>query len=389
MLLKTTKVFDRITSNHTNRIQVLQGSTASSKTFSILQYLISIALSSPTKQLISVVTETYPASRRGVQRDFFNILGDTYSEKYHNKTEGIYQINDSLIEFFSADQPDKLRGPRRDFLFVNEANNINYESYTQLEIRTNNKVFLDYNPTNEFWAHEYLIGKEGVSFDISTYKDNPYLSKQIVKSIESRKYNHDGSISEWFKVYGLGMLGKLEGCVYEFEQIEGMPDFGVCVYGLDFGFSNDPSCLVRCIVTNEDIYVEELLYERQLTNQDIAAKLKILGIRPGKDIIYCDSSEPKSIEEISRRGFTVKPSIKGKDSIVAGIDYVKQHRLKVTKGSTNLIKELRNYRWAKDKNGKSLNIPIDEWNHGMDGIRYACSSKLKPANKIKSKKLYL
>ena len=377
--LLTTKVFDRLAVGTLDkRYTVLQGGTSSSKTFSIIQYLIYLASTNKKSLVISVVSETMSHSKRGVQRDFFNIIGDSYSESNHNKTDCIYKIGTSIIEFYSADNPGKVRGPRRNILFINEVNNIAKEIVDQLEIRTSGKVFYDFNPTSEFWVHTDIISKENCFYDISTYRDNPYLSKEIIKSIESRKFNADGSITDWYKVYGMGEIGTLEGLVYPyFEQVDVIPESSTaCVYGLDFGFTNDVTALVKTLQTSQDLYLDELIYRTGLTNQDICLEFSKLNIRKGKDLIYADSAEQKSIEEIHRQGYFIKPCIKGRDSINIGIDYIKKYNLKVTKSSLNLIKELRNYKWSKDKDGKATNIPEDNYNHGCDGIRYALTNKI-------------
>lgn len=378
MQMLTTKVYDRLALNSLKkRFTVLQGGSSSSKTYSILQYLIYIAQNCKRSLTISIVSETIPHSKKAVQRDFFNILGDTYNPSKHNKTDFIYKIGNSTIEFFSADNPGKVRGPRRDILFVNEVNNIGKEIIDQLEIRTAYKVFYDFNPVSEFWVHEDIINKDNCYYDISTYKDNPYLSKEIINSIESRKYNPDGSISDWYRVYGQGQIGSLEGLVYPyFEQVDKLPGSSN-LYGLDFGFVNFKTALVNVLLTSTDIYLDELLYKTGMINADICNEFVKLGIRKGNDIIYADISEQKSIEEIRRHGYLIRPCIKGRDSIRAGIDYIKKYNIKVTKNSLNLIKELRNYKWLKNKDGEGLNEPEDKWNDLLDAVRYALSYKIK------------
>lgn len=377
MQMKTTKVFDRLIGGAlSKRFSVLQGGTSSSKTFSIIQYLICIALKSKSSLIISIVSESMPHLKRGAMRDFFNILGDTYSELYHNKTDCIYKIGNSIIEFFSADNVGKVRGPRRHILYINEVNNIARDIVDQLEIRTSYKCFYDFNPTSEFWVHEDLISSPDCFFDVSTYLDNKYLSKNIIKSIESRKFNKDGTISDWYKIYGQGQIGTLEGLIYPyFEQVDELPD-KECVYGLDFGYVNDVSALVKTVQTSQDLYIDERLYSTGLTNQDLCAKFAQIGVRKNLDLIYGDNAEMKSIEEIHRQGYFIKPCVKGKGSINIGIDFIKRYNIKVTKTSLNLIKELRNYKWAKDKDGKATNVPEDNWNHALDGTRYAMTAKI-------------
>lgn len=355
------------------RIILEQGGTSSSKTFSILQLLIIIA--SKHDKLISVVSETLPHLKRGAMRDFFNILiGEgIYREKYHNKTDNTYQINNSKIEFFSADNPDKIRGARRDILFINECNNVSYPVYDQLEVRTKETIFLDYNPVSEFWAHEKIKIRDDVYYIQSTYKDNEFLDEKIVTSIESRK----DIDPNWWRVYGLGETGSIEGLVFtNWEIVDEMPeDYKKLGYGLDFGFTNDPTALIEVGQQGGFLWLDEKIYETALTNDDIYVKAKKLKIDMETETI-ADSAEPKSIEELYRMGWNVKPAVKGRDSINSGIDILKSYQLKVTKNSVNLIKELRNYKWAVDKHGKVLNKPIDNWNHAIDGVRYLALMKL-------------
>lgn len=378
-IIRTTRVFDRIVANHKNRIQVLQGGTSSSKTYSLLQYLICLAQNSTRSLTISVVSETLPHCKRGVIRDFFKIIGDSYDQSKHNKTENSYRIGRSVIEFFSADQPSKVRGPRRDILFINEANAITEETFTQLEIRTNRKIFLDFNPIGEFWGHE-LVKRQGVSFDISTYLDNQYLDPSIIKTIEARKFDGSGQLSEWWRVYGEGQIGRNQGVIYSnWDQIDSMPDgTGTLTYGLDFGFTNDPTALLRIVQHNENIWVQQVIYETGLTNQDISDKMEQLNLDKNRTPIYADKAEPKSIEELRRRRWAIKGALKGKDSERVGIDWIKSHKVHVTKESLDVVKELRNYRWQTDKTGKSMNVPCGGWDHAMDALRYGLAYKIRP-----------
>lgn len=383
MEIKTTKVFDRLALNHKKRFKILQGGTASSKTMSILQYLIILAKRSTQNKRVTIVSETMPHLRDGALEDFFVILGDSYSPKFHNKTHNTYNVGKWQFSFRGADDPKKLRGPRRDILYINECNRVNFESFSQLEMRTAEWVFLDYNPSSEFWVHTELLPSlkdEEYFFDISTFKDNQYLPPNVINSIERRKYNPDGTISEHYKVYGLGQIGSLDGTVFSnWEQIDEFPDMPSNL-GLDFGFSVDPAGLVRVAVKNNTVYVDELMYKLEMTNQDLAEEFKSMGIERG-EIIYADCQEPKSIKELRNTGLTVLPSIKGKDSIAVGIDWLLSRNIKVTKRSLNLIKELRNYTRLKDRDGEYIkNKFIDDYNHLIDGIRYACTPHV---NKMK------
>jgi len=314
-------------------------------------------------------------------RDFFNILkeNDLYVRDNHNKTNNTYQVNNSVIEFFSVDDHAKLRGARRDILFMNECNNTSYESFNQLEVRTKKRVYLDYNPVSSFWAHEKVITRPDTAFLKTTYLDNDALAPEIIKSIEARK-----SDVNWWRVYGLGEVGMLEGLVLSnFVIVDDMPtEYKWKAYGQDFGFTNDPSTLIDVTYANGELWLDELLYDRGLTNGDLSNKYKDIGLNRRSQII-ADSAEPKSIEELHRMGWFIKGAHKGKDSIMNGIDIMKRYKINITKRSTNLIKEFRNYTWQSDKDGNVINKPIDRFNHGIDAVRYVCLNKIgKPVGRI-------
>lgn len=377
MKFKTTKVFDRIVRNFLNRVQILQGGTSSSKTWSILQYLIYVARVSPVPLLISIVSESFPHLRRGVIRDFIKILGGDYNPKSHNASANEYKIGLCTFEFFSVDKPSKQRGARRDILFINECNNIPYEAYNELEPRTLRKVFLDFNPVRQFWVHEFLVGLESHSFDISTYQDNTQLDQRIVQAIERRK----ATDSNWWRVYGQGLIGSIEGLVFpEFDVIpdDEWPKGMLTNHGLDFGFTNDPTALVETGFTSENFHVHEKIYENYLTNQDIAARFEKLGMSHN-DPIYGDCSEPKSVEEIYRLGWDNIHSSSGtRDFYNFCIDYIHNYRIKVTESSVNTIKELRNYSYMKDKYGKYINRVEDGFDHSMTAMLFTLTDKIEP-----------
>ncbi len=361
-----------------NRIIINQGGTSSSKTYSILQWLYIVATQKENR-LISIVSESVPHLKRGVIRDFLNILKENgiYDDTKWNRTDKIYKVGSSSIEFFSADDDSKLRGARRDILFINECNNIGYEAFNQLEVRTKLKIFLDYNPVSSFWVHQHLLNRDDVHLIKSTYRDNEWLDPQIVKSIEQRKNDPN-----WWRVYGLGEVGMLEGLIFtNFKPCDKFPEeVKWMVYGQDFGFTNDPSVLVKVGYINGEIWIDEMMYETGLTNQDIADKYEELEVKKN-DEIYADSAEPKSIEEIRREGYNIHPSKKGKDSIMVGIDVLKRYKINITKRSLNLLKEFRNYQWKQDKDGNFINKPIDTYNHGIDSIRYVAIKKLSVPSK--------
>ncbi len=370
------------------RVRIVQGGSSAGKTFAILSLLYSYAANPECGPLeISVVSESIPHLRRGALKDFLKMLNMTglYQEELYNRTLLRYDFpHGSYIEFFSADQSDKMRGARRDVLFVNEANNITWEAYHQLAIRTRTAIYIDYNPVREFWAHTELMNDPDAEFLLVTYKDNQALDPAIIREIEKAKTKAETSAywANWWKVYGLGQVGTLQGAIYEdFEVVEGI-DVSRAKFvalGLDWGFSNDPTALVAIYRQGDCLLIQELLYSTGLTNQDIADKLRSLGITRAWEIV-ADSAEPKSIEEIYRLGFNIKPAEKGPDSVRNGIDILKRFKLQVTKDSTNLIKELRSYTWATDKEGKNTGVPIDSFNHACDAMRYVALNKLRVSN---------
>jgi phage terminase large subunit len=367
------------------RKKVIQGGTSAGKTLAILAVLIDIAAKNKTE--ISVVSESIPHLRRGAIKDFAKVMqwtGRWVADRW-NKTLLTYNFaNGSVIEFFSADSEARLRGARRQVVYINEANNIDFESYYQLAIRTSEAIYIDFNPTHEFWAHTEVLPEQDAELIILTYNDNEALPDTIKMDIELNRTKAETSAywANWWKVYGLGQVGTLQGAIYEdFEVVEGI-DVSRAKFvalGLDWGFSNDPTALVAIYRQGDCLLVQELLYSTGLTNQDIADKLRTLGITRAWEIV-ADSAEPKSIEEIYRLGFNIKPAEKGPDSVRNGIDILKRFKLQVTKDSTNLIKELRSYTWATDKEGKNTGVPIDSFNHACDAMRYVALNKLRVSN---------
>ena len=352
------------------RIKIIQGGTSASKTYSILAVLINKAIQQPNLE-ISVVAESIPHLRRGALKDFLKILKWTsrYYDDQFNKSLLTYQFkNGSVFEFFSADDSSKLRGARRDILYINECNNISFESYNELAIRTKKEVYLDFNPANEFWVHTELKDEPDSEFIILTYKDNEALDKSIVEQIEKNRLKAETSSywSNWWRVYGLGEIGMLEGVIFSnWKQIDQLPsDARLVGIGLDFGYTNDPTSAIEIYNYNGTRILNELVYQTGMLNSDIAKRL------PKNVVVYADSSEPKSIDEIKRYGITIKGVTKGKDSINYGIDVMQQQEYLVTSNSVNLIKELRAYCWDVDKAGTRLNKPIDNNNHAIDALRY-------------------
>lgn len=351
-------------------VKGIQGGTSAGKTFGILPILIHIAAKNSNTE-ISIVAESIPHLKRGAMKDFKKIMIATgrYLDMRWNASDFKYTFaNGSVIEFFSADNDAKLRGARRDYLYMNECNNMTFHAYTELASRTKKGVYLDWNPVNEFWFHSELQGDDDVDFLIVNYLDNEACPESalnfILKAKEKAKTSNYWD--NWYRVYGLGEIGNLEGVIFNnWKTIDSIPsDAKLLGIGLDFGYSNDPTAIVEVYNWNGKRILNEICYKTGMLNSDIA---KVL---PDNVIIYADSSEPKSIDEIRRYGKMIKGVTKGKDSINYGIDIMQQQEYLVTSNSINLIKEFRTYTWDKDKQGNKLNRPIDSNNHICDAVRY-------------------
>ena len=352
----------------TKRIRAIPGGTGASKTFSVIIYLIDLALTDKNPTLTSIVSESFPHLKRGAIKDFLMIMKGLgiYKDSRWNKTDSFYTFDTgSKIEFFSVDQPDKVRGARRDRLFLNEAVNVNFDSFEQLEVRTKEFIFLDWNPSSEFWYYTEVKGKRDDIEEITlTYKDNEALSQEIIDSIEQRR-NRKG----WWAVYGEGILGEIEGQIYTgWQIIDDIPhEARLERYGLDFGYTNDPTAIVAVYYLNGGWILDEKVYKKGMSNKEIADTLKAL---PEK-LVIADSAEPKSIDEIRGYGLNIQPTKKGKDSVKSGIQLIQDQPISITKQSVNGIKEYRNYLWIVDKNGKVLNEPEKGNDHFLDATRYA------------------
>ncbi len=362
------------------RHRVICGGTSASKTYTIIPLLMTYAIKVKNMH-ISIVSESYPHLRRGCIRDFERIMRETgnWNSNNWNVANSTYTFNNgSKIEFFSADKPDKLRGARRDILFINEANNIPFEAYLQLMIRTRLFCYLDFNPSHEFWAHTELEGRDDVDWLTLTYKDNEATPKEVVRDLQAAEERAKTSEfwANWVKVYVFGQLGTMQEVIYKehdsWEQVSTIPaDAELMGYGLDFGYTNDPSACIAVFYMDGNYYLDEVFYDTRMTNKDIANKLKNNGLAYVRG--YADSAEPKSIDFINSEGVNIEGVTKGPDSISYGIDLVKQEgKVFVTQRSLNLIKELRNYRYEKDqKTGKVINKPAKNQNdHACDAMRY-------------------
>jgi phage terminase large subunit len=370
--IRTNVVYEHLRDSK-EKIVVEQGGTRSGKTYNILLFIIFKYCTDNVGKTITICRKTFPALRGTVMRDFFDILKsqEIYREEFHSKSTHEYHLNGNLVEFISLDQPQKIRGRKRDFLFCNEANELTFEDWQQLIFRTTERIVIDFNPSDEFhWIYDRVLTREDTEFYQTSYLDNPFLSDTIIKEIERLKYIDEN----YWRVYGLGERGKSRSLVFNFTTIPFVPENAKLVgRGLDFGFTNDPTALVETYVEGDNMYVRELLYRTGLTNQDIGNELKRLEL-DRRDEVWCDSAEPKSIEEIHRMGWNTKKTFKG--DITIGIDIIRRYKLFATDDSINLIKELKNYKYIEDKNGQLTNKPIDAFNHTLDALRYSVVNRL-------------
>lgn len=379
--LKVTRVFDFIW-NSTKRYVVLQGGTRSSKSWSIMQWILVTCLNADKPMLVSIVRKTLPSLKKSVYRDFIDMLDyyGLYDPELHNKTDNIIKIGQCTIEFISLDQSQKIRGAKRDICWINECNETPYESFFQLQIRTSQKVLLDYNPTEMvgWWIDLKDNRKDEVDFDISTYRDNPFLEPVLINEIERLKEVDP----DYYQIYNLGIASRSIEAVFQYNIVNDIPvdEAQLIALGLDWGFSNDPTALVEVWKKDDNLYINEVLYRNGMTNQDIAEYMKEIGVNKQIDII-ADSSEPKSVEEVRRYGFRIHPAKKSADSIRNSIDILKRHKLYITAESTNIIKEFQLYKWKRDPNGVLLNVPLDMYNHAIDATRYVALNLLSNKNK--------
>jgi len=361
-----------------SKIVVEQGGTRSGKTFNILLYLIFHYCQTNKGKTVTICRKTFPALRSSVMRDFLEILKqhNKYNEGNHNKSNSEYNLDGNLIEFISVDQPQKIRGRKRDVLFINEANELDYEDWQQLVFRTTEKIILDYNPSDEYhWIYDKVLNRDDVEFYKTTYLDNKFLDPTIVDEIERLKQTDE----QYWQIYGLGEKGISKATIFNYIEVPHIPhDAQLISYGADAGYTNDPSTLVSVYKKDYNIYIQEHLYRTMMTTKDISDHFKTLPI--GRNPIYFDAAEPRLIDELRRMGHNIQPSLKGRDSINAGIDLLKRFKIHITKDSNNAIQEFRNYKWAEDRTGKLTNKPIDKNNHIIDAVRYATYSMLSRPN---------
>ena len=372
MRLKTNVVFEHLDISD-KKIIAEQGGTRSGKTYNILMWIIFRYSLNHTGETITIVRKTFPSVRATVMRDFFDILRkyELYSEDNHSKSANEYILNDNLIEFISLDQPQKIRGRKRDLLFINEANELTYEDWQQLVFRTSGRIILDFNPSDEYsWIYDKVQTREDCDFYITTYKDNPFLDSAIVEEIERLKETDE----TYWQIYGLGQRGISKATIFQFQESEIPEDAEFLSYGMDFGF-NDPTTFVEVYRKENSLYARELLYRTNMTGYDMAKYLKGIEL---KGIIYADSARPEIIEELRRMGLPIRPTKKGANSVHAGIDVLKRHKLNVI--GDNFVQEMRNYKWVEDRSGKLTNIPQDGNDHLIDAFRYATYNVLSKPN---------
>jgi phage terminase large subunit len=380
MLTVTTAI--RKLSKLRKRKRVIQGSTSAGKTFGIIALLIDQAIKKKYLE-ISIVAESVPHLRRGALKDFMHIMMTTnrYIDAHMNKSTLKYTFaSGSFIEFFSVDQPDKLRGARRNILYINEANNIPHDAYVQLATRTSGDIWLDFNPTSRFWAHNDVLQSKDAELLKLTYKDNEALAQTIIDEIESAQHKTSAYWKNWWTVFGLGEIGSLDGaCIPEWGEVNTIDeDARLLGYGMDFGYSNDPTTIIAMYKLDDTYIYDELLCKTRMTNNDISDFLKANQIN---DYIYADSAEPKSIKELQMSGHNVIGARKGQDSIMYGLNLINQNKIFVTSRSKNLIQNLQNYTFRKDKDGSMINKPIDAFNDCIDAMRYVTMETIGHGNR--------
>ena len=375
-----------IVAMNNHHVIVNKGGTRSGKTWSLLQLCATLATHCDGI-LISVVGETLPFLKRGVIRDFHSMMGGAWNADKWNATDLVYSFdNGSQIEFFSADNEGKVHGSARDVLFINECYFVNWEIYRQLEVRTRALIFLDYNPRSRFWVDDNILGKPDVALIHSTYKDNPFLTDRQRQAIEAYKDDEN-----WWRVYGLGEMGSVEGLIYtRWATVPEMPSTFKREFDcIDFGFTNDPTSILRVRLSGGELWVEELAYRTAMLNGDIVNVLQQNHVQRNAQIV-CDSAEKKSIAEINNiGGFRAVACVKGNGSIVSRITMVQAYKINVTKNSLGVIDELRNYSWKRDANGNYINIPIDRYNHSLDALRYGVTTFLQSQRSIRTPRPFI
>jgi len=375
--IKTNIVYKHLV-NSNKKIIVEQGGTRSGKTYNILLWIIFEYCTHNKNKIITICRRAYPSLRATVLRDFLEILNKNkmYSELFHNKSNSEYNLFGNLIEFIALDQSQKIRGRKRDLLFINEANELYYEDWQQLIFRTQERIVIDFNPSDEYhWIYDKVLPRADCDFYKTTYLDNPFVEDAIKQEIERLKDTDE----QYWQIYGLGERAASRSTIFKYIEVDIIPyNAKLIAYGMDFGYSNDPSTLVSVYTLEHNLYIKEHLYRTQMTTNDINEFLKkeLLSNNP----IYADSSEPRLIRELRTMGHNIFPSMKGRDSINAGIDLLKRYKIHILSSSNNAIQEFRNYKWREDKSGRLTNVPEDKHNHIIDPTRYATYSILSRPN---------
>lgn len=364
------------TTNRKERIVINEGSSRSSKTYSLMQFFI-VKMYQEDGVLITVARKTLPSLKATAYRDFLDILekNNLYNQNNHNKSDLTYRIGNNEIEFISVDNFEKVKGRKRDYLFCNEANELNYNDFTQLALRTTKQIFLDYNPSHDeyHWIEEKVKTRNDIFVIKSTYKDNPFNSEETIREIERLK---DTDPNLW-RIYGLGLMGIASARIWtHFELVDDLPENGETIYGLDFGF-NHPTALVEIREHDDCFYVKELIYAGGLTNNDLIERMQQMELNTDK-YMFCDSAEPNRIEEIRRAGFNARKSDK---DVTKGIDTVKSKKIYITKDSTNLLKEYKGYSWKTTSDDKILDEPVRLNDDLMCALRYGIYSYTKSKQK--------
>jgi len=371
--VKTTVIFDEILKSDElgKRIVIAQGGARSGKTFNILIYWIYRLLQENGKTL-SIVRKSLPSLKNSVLKDLFEVLElfGVYDPANLHKQDGWYRLGNNVINWFSVDEPQKLRGSKRNYLYCNEANELRIEDWNQLIFRTSDKVILDFNPSEiNSWVYD-LEKREDSFFFQSTWRDNPFIEKSIVDELEALKDKDDNL----YRVYALGERGTPQQLVFnKFYQIDKVPPSSkLLARGIDWGF-NSPTALVEVYKEDDNLYINEKLYVRGMTVPDIISRMETFKIDK-TDTIWADSALPQNIEELRRSRWNVKP-VK-KKPIMHGLDLIRRHKIYITKNSHNIINEFSTYKYKEDKDGQLLDVPEDENNHAIDALRYVLESEL-------------
>ena len=375
--IKTNIVYRHLV-NSNKKIVVEQGGTRSGKTYNILLWIIFEYCTNHRNKVVTICRKSFPSLRATVLRDFIGILQsyNMYKEINHNKSNSEYHLYDNLVEFISLDQPQKIRGRKRDLLFINEGNELYLEDWQQLIFRTQERIVIDYNPSDEYhWIYDKVLPREDCDFFKTTYLDNPFVGDSIKEEIERLKYTDE----QYWQIYGLGERAASRSTIFKYSEVNSIPiDSNLLAYGMDFGYTNDPTTLISVYTKGHNLYIKEHLYRTQMTTKDINDFLKDEKLQ--RNPIYADSAEPRLISELRGMGHNIFSSIKGKDSVNAGIDLLRRYKIHITSDSSNAIQEFRNYKWKEDRSGKLINVPEDKHNHLIDPCRYATYSILSRPN---------